>query len=335
MFRGDRELRRTVRPEATRLAPIFAALASVGVEAEAAVFGEDFADEVREQLLDVAAALVWVDPVSGSDDRARLDPVLREVADAGAWVSAHPDVILKMGTKEVLFTTRHLGWGSDVDLYRTPAELAARLPEHLASGSRVLKQYRGNGGIGVWKVEAAGDGTVRVQGARSRDEVTEDVPLPEFVDRCAKYFEYEAGAGRLIDQPFMPRIRDGIVRCYVVGDEVVGFARQFPAVGVDGQPGGRVFGLPSAKTMFGPDEPSLARLRESMESEWIPGLRASVGVDPGELPALWDADFLLGPAVDGEDSYVLCEINVSAVAPWPAEAVPKLARAVARRLGAG
>jgi hypothetical protein len=29
----------------------------------------------------------------------------------GVWVSAHPDVILKMGVKEVLHRTRHLGWG--------------------------------------------------------------------------------------------------------------------------------------------------------------------------------------------------------------------------------
>ena len=34
--------------------------------------------------------------------RAVLDPLLRDVAARGPWVSAHPDVILKMGVKEVL-----------------------------------------------------------------------------------------------------------------------------------------------------------------------------------------------------------------------------------------
>ena len=50
--------------------------------------------------------LVWVNPIEQGLDRSKLDPLLREVADAGVWVSAHPDVILRMGTKEVLFDTR-------------------------------------------------------------------------------------------------------------------------------------------------------------------------------------------------------------------------------------
>jgi hypothetical protein len=40
--------------------------------------------------------------------RAALDPLLRDIAPQGPWVSAHPDVILKMGVKDVLYRTRHL-----------------------------------------------------------------------------------------------------------------------------------------------------------------------------------------------------------------------------------
>src|SRR5215211_7967940 len=47
------------------------------------------------------------------------ETTLREVGRSGFWVSAHPDVILKMGTKEVLFRTRDVGWGADTDLYET------------------------------------------------------------------------------------------------------------------------------------------------------------------------------------------------------------------------
>src|SRR5262249_43206260 len=78
------------------------------------------------------------------------------------------DVILKMGTKQVLYDTRHLGWGTDVQLYRTAAALRQALPERLRlSGARVLKQQRGNGGNGVWKFELLGgtpesDAIVRV-----------------------------------------------------------------------------------------------------------------------------------------------------------------------------
>ncbi len=248
---------------------------------------------------------MWVDPVTDGADRTNLDSILREVAARGVWVSAHPDTIVKMGTKEVLYRTRELGWGSETDLYRTVDEFNERFPASLSAGSaRVLKQYRGNGGIGVQKVELvtpssrSDEAMVRVQSARLRDEETADMPLEEFMRRCAKYFAYSDGNGRLIDQPFQPRITEGIIRCYLVKGEVVGFARQYPAAS---PPGGapeaprRIFGLPSPKTMFAPDEPAFASLRAKVESEWVPAMQTRLDVDDAALPALWDADFLFGP----------------------------------------
>lgn len=67
----------------------------------------------------------------------------------------------------------------------------------------------------------------------------------------------------------------------------------------------------------------------------MPGLQAILGIETGSLPALWDADFLFGPKTpDGQDSYVLCEINASSVTPFPPEAVPLLARATAQAVKA-
>ena len=80
--------------------------------------------------------------------------MLCDVAVRGPWVSAHPDVILKMGVKEVLYRTKHLGWGTDTHLYHSMAEFLAAFPRRLRKyGPRVIKQNRGNGGQGVWKVE--------------------------------------------------------------------------------------------------------------------------------------------------------------------------------------
>src|SRR3546814_2063358 len=70
--------------------------------------------------------------------------MLREVAACGVVVSAHPDVIAKIGVKEVLYTTRSMEWGSDVDRYVDAEGLRARFPEHLAAGPRVLKPNYGN-----------------------------------------------------------------------------------------------------------------------------------------------------------------------------------------------
>jgi hypothetical protein len=321
--------------KSARIAPIFDALADVGVEAEAVLFHEDVADDVLVRLLSFDGVLVWVDPISGTDIRAVLDALLRAVAARGPWVSAHPDTIMKMGTKEVLYRTRTLGWGADTRLYSSEDEYRTGFPDSLGAGqARVLKQNRGNGGIGVWKVTPLDrDATmVRVQHAAPRDDVTEDLPLTEFMDRCSLYF---AGAGKLIDQPFTARLTEGMIRAYFVEREVVGFARQQPASGAD-DPNApdpdRVLGLPAAKTMYSADEPQFSSLRSQLQDEWLPGLQRLVDVSDEELPVLWDADFLFGqPTEDGHDSYMLCEINVSAVLPFPPEVPAKLAAAVKRR----
>jgi hypothetical protein len=331
LWRGEPGAAPSTARESGRLRPVFDALVDVGIDTEAAVYNDETAREVREQLLRSDGVLVWVDPVSGDDDRTTLDALLREVADSGVWVSAHPDVILAMGTKEVLYRTRDLGWGSDVDLYGTIAEFRERFPARLAAGDRprVLKQYRGNGGIGVWKVERLDASTVRVQGARRRDYETEDLDLDAFMARTAPCFDYSGGEGRLIDQPFQPRITEGLIRCYLVRDRVVGFCRQYADRAAPDP--ARIFGLPSAKTMFQPDEPAFAVLRASLESEWVPEMQELVGVDASHLPMLWDADFLYGPRTSsGADTYVLCEINVSSILPFPEGAPPALADAVGR-----
>ncbi|MBI5285906.1 MAG: Cj0069 family protein [Chloroflexi bacterium] len=346
LWRGDRDARDTAAAENNRLRPVFDALDAAGVAAEPVVFGDETVDEARAQLLRLDGVLVWVDPIMGDQDRTRLDALLRDVATAGVWVSAHPDTILKMGTKEVLFRTRDLGWGGDIHRYRTVDELKKEFPSRLAaSGPRVLKQNRGNGGIGVWKVELAADAgapgahaIVRVQHARPRDTVTEELPLGDFIERCRGYFD---GAGRMVDQPFQPRIAEGMIRCYMVRDEVAGFAHQWPespgavAAGASAaqEASRNILGLPARKTMYEASEPRFAALRVQVESEWVPGMQRLLALDADALPLLWDADFLYGPRTEaGADTYVLCEINVSSVLPFP-EAVPeKLARAVVARL---
>jgi hypothetical protein len=49
------------------------------------------------------------------------------------------------------------------------------------------------------------------------------------------------------------------------------------------------------------------------------------------LPAIWDAEFRLGePDASGEGTFVLCEINVSSVLPFPDMATNSIARTAAR-----
>ena len=328
LWRGDAEARRSASPQTSRFKAVFAALAEVGVAAEPIVYEDDVTAEVRDQLARLDGVLVWVNPIHEGRNRAKLDALLREVAGR-MWVSAHPDVILKMGTKEVLHRTRAMSWGSDIALYRSAAEMRSELPGRLAAGPRVIKRNRGNGGVGVWKIETLASPRNRqmVRVLDATKEVPEDLLLEDFLEHCVEYFQ----DGGVIDQPFQSRLTDGVVRCYMSGDRCAGFGHQKVKALVDS---------PTARAEAGPRlytssaDPRFQRLRRLMEDEWAPQLIALLDIAPRDLPMIWDADFMLGPpSPDTGDSYVLGEINISSVFPIPDEAPAEIADRVADRLG--
>jgi len=184
LYPGDRATRDRSDPAESRFAALFDAFAAAGIPASPAVYHDDFADEVEARLLDTPLVLVWCNPIEGGRRRDRLDAMLRRVADSGVVVSAHPDTILKLGTKDVLFATRDLPFGSDVHRIETLSQLEAELPARLAEGPRVLKQHRGHSGIGIWRVENSRDarGALRVRHAQ-RGSAEELMSLPQLALR--------------------------------------------------------------------------------------------------------------------------------------------------------
>ena len=79
--------------------------------------------------------------------------------------------------------------------------------------------------------------------------------------------------------------------------------------------------------------PPFQALRTKMESKWTPQMMQFLDIDAKSLPIIWDADFLYGPrGPTGEDTYVLCEINVSSVFPFPEQAPAEIARLAFARL---
>lgn len=348
LYPGDRETRRNSTVENNRFADLFSGFAAAGAQAEPAVYHDAFCGEVRRQLLGCDGVLVWVNPAEGGRDRSVLDSMLREVARAGVFVSTHPDVILLLGTKEVLFRTREIGWGCDTYLYLSPDQMRRELPLRLATGkARVLKQNRGNGGDGVWRVQLPGiaaaneegggtapelDTVIRARHAK-RGVVEQEMTIAEFCTRCEEYFR--AVDGRMIDQEYQERLPEGMIRCYLVHDRVAGFGHQavnalFPAPSASAPeeappPGPRYYHPPS--------KPKFQAVMRKLEDEWIPAVQQLLNIDRESLPVLWDCDFLLGPkGARGEDTYVLCEVNVSSVAPYPESAVPYVVEATLARI---
>jgi hypothetical protein len=155
----------------------------------------------------------------------------------------------------------------------------------------------------------------------------------DFMDRCEMYF---AAEGCIIDQPFQPRLPEGMIRCYMGVDSVIGFGHQLIKALIPPPPEGpeSEAARPGPRIMHPASTPAFQSLRQKMEAEWTPQMMRLLGIDQASLPIIWDADFLYGPpTATGEDTYVLCEINVSSVAPFPEQAPEAIARLAMARLG--
>jgi hypothetical protein len=298
LWHGNRETRNNANTMNNKFSKVFEEFQHYNVIAEPAVYNDEFVEEVRSQLSQVDGVLVWVNPIEGGRNRSILDNMLRDVASIGVFVSTHPEVILKLGTKEVLFQTREMGLGGNIHLYKSIEELRLQLPVHLANGSsRVLKQNRGNGGDGVWRVEfvdgIAAQGTdpvVRVLHAL-RNSREKEMPLSEFINQCEDYF---SGPGQMIDQPFHSPLPDGMIRCYMTHKEVVGFGHQYVTALLRPQSGSEPL-QPQPRNYHSESKPEFQALKTKMETEWIPQLQNMLNIETEALPIIWDADFLYGP----------------------------------------
>ena len=99
-----------------------------------------------------------------------------------------------------------------------------------------------------------------------------------------------------MDQPFQPRLPDGMIRCYMSADRVVGFGHQLvkalippPPEGPDseaGRPGPRIM-HPASRRRFRPSgKDGIGMDAQTMQL---------LDIDAESLPIIWDADFLYGP----------------------------------------
>ena len=341
VYPADAKDRTAPKLESSRFAPTAAALRTAGLEVEGVPYADETVAQVRAQLLRVDGVLVWVNPMEQGRDRSVLNAMLADVASKGVWVSAHPSIIDKMGTKAVLYRTRTMSWGCDTRLYASPEVMRRELPGSLATGPRVLKQIRGQSGDGVWKVELAdGNGTpaaskdaepmLCVRHAK-RGSPEEQISCDAFLTLCQPYF---AGAGGMIDQAFQSRIGDGMVRCYLVRDRVAGFGEQLVNMLSPAAPGASPNDvLPGPRYYFPPTRVDFQPLKGKLEREWLGELCAVLDIDRSQLPVIWDADFMYGPRdADGRDTYVLCEINISSVYPFPEDALVPLATETLARM---
>jgi hypothetical protein len=207
-------------------------------------------------------------------------------------------------------------------------DLGVSVRQRLESGPRVLKQHRGHSGIGVWRVERMADQRYALRHAQ-RGATEEMVDFASVIARLAPYFEE---GGHMVDQAWQPRMVEGMTRAYLVKNRVAGFGHQavnalFPATPGQGAP-------QAGPRLYSDGEDSRFQdLRERLEGGWIDMLCDRAGVESARVPLLWDVDFLLGErGPQDAERYVLCEINVSSVSPFPESAIRPLVEATRQAL---
>jgi hypothetical protein len=174
---------------------------------------------------------------------------------------------------------------------------------------------------------------LRVRHAK-RGSAEEKMSLGAFISRCETYF---VGAGGMIDQAYQSRLPDGMVRCYVVRDRIAGFGEQLVNALYPAAPGTseKDAPQPGPRHYFPPTRPDFQLLKRKLEGEWLDELCRLLNLEKSQLPVIWDADFLYGPkSPEGADTFVLCEVNVSSVYPFPEDALVPLAAETLTRIKA-
>lgn len=335
LWRGSIEDRSNFDFSRSRFQGLFEELRRVGIQPEPCVYDEAFSSEVRAQLENVDGVLVWVNPLQDGRTRSSLDALLRDISSKGIFVSAHPDVIPKLGSKEVLFQTREMEWGGDIHLYHTAEEMQRGLTARLDSGiSRVVKQNRGNNGLGVWRIQRVSKGPesnpiLRLLHAAQKSAEIE-LRMSDFIDRVKDWFSQYAP---VIDQPFFSPMPYGMTRCYLVRDRVVGFGHQYVTALVWSETRMEA-PRPAARLYYPESQPEFQQLRNIMEARWVREMLEILDLDRMSLPILWDIDLLQDTKTSNEElNYRLCEINVSSVHPFPDSALAPMARVVAEAIG--
>jgi len=309
------------------------AFSAQGFEIKSILYNNEKAEKLRDELLQFDAILVWVNPIEQGGDRKLLDTLLMDISKKGCFVSTHPEIILKMGTKAVLYQTKDMDWGGDTKMYTDFKEFRNDfIPSLSRSGIRVLKQFRGNGGNGVFKIiYHDANNTVSVIHAKEGDK-ERVFSLDEFFKEFEPYF---LNNDLLIDQEWNQHINNGMVRCYLTGSRVSGFGYQEVNALYQSGPNVSSDYIPPGKRFYFTENCSLFNdLKEVIEKKWVPELQEKLSIKTDMMPVIWDADFFINKV--NSDSpigkYTLCEINVSCVSPFPPSSINFIVEEVKNRI---
>lgn len=172
----------------------------------------------------------------------------------------------------------------------------------LAKGERVLKPTTGRGG--VWRISAGEqrdkiepEEKIRIVSANNHQ--IREVRLGDFLEGYATYIDEE---GIILDVPFLPFIKEGEIRVFMLHDTPYEILRRIPPKEPDFAFGTSLF--LGAEYRYEPVEKYGALL--SWFASKIPEM--VMKLSNNNIPPLWSADFI--PA---EKGYVLNGLNITSI----------------------
>ncbi|MBF0587602.1 MAG: Cj0069 family protein [Magnetococcales bacterium] len=291
--------------------PMVESLRKRGWDAEVIFYAPQNREKIYKHVVKSADAYVPRVNPGNLEDEGEFFDFLRQLTRNGVRGLPAPETMQGYGAKDALVKLRDTDLvPDDVYAYYEIDKFKKNFPKQLLRGERVLKQNRGSTGEGIWRVELLnGDGSVprgkaMLKCTEAVDNHVEERRLDEFMTFCEQYIVGDNGM--LIDMPFLPRIKEGEVRVFMLYDKPFSVVHKKPAEDADA----------FSATLF-----SGAKYRYDAPEDWpdvvelLDGSMKKIVKKLGKhpLPLIWTADFILDTDKKGRDIYVLGEMNASCV----------------------
>ena len=239
---------------------------------------------------------------------------LKALGDSGVEIHTHPDAMINLDFKDILAKLRGTKLGDDDSyFYHNFADFASKFPDDLKKyGIRVLKTNYGSTGEGVYLVRQQDDGSIISTEAVNNEKYFFD-DVHEFISKFEKNFEEESeyaayfqGKTGFVGCRYLERINEGEVRVLLVNDKAISVVHKKPQ---DGEFSATLFS--GAKYKY--ESPSEPKWKEVVDIT-MDGLKDLKPYLAGQnYPLLWTMDYILDYDENGNDKYVLSEINCSCV----------------------
>lgn len=295
--------------------PMVNALKERGVDAEVIFYDKAREEEIYNYVsLNGIAYVSRINPGNLKEEQSYFQ-MLRRLCEDGVIGMPHPDAMIGYGSKDVLVKLKTTTLvPDDTFAYYDKKNFRQQFPKSLAYGERVLKQNRGSTGEGIWRVqlvealegqdEAPLDAQIKC--TEAKDNHVEYWQLGEFIDYCEQYIDIAGENGMIVDMRFLPRIKEGEIRLFMLRDKPFYVVHKKPAETEDAFSATLFSGA-----VYRYDTPEQwSNLVESFLSQ-LPEVRSLLS--NYDLPLIWTADFILDTNEALEDEYILGEMNCSCV----------------------